>query len=301
MSMLTPSSDTFAEGLARELAEYCALERSRRSTAPVHVPPALSPECLRALALLRSDLLHVASVMCIPASLANRTSKQLDDQVADGTVLPFEPTFSAVGLAAAGQLADTPGVFDVTQHWQNVSARLKFAINISQTFVGSQERKVRSSEREIIADAWQHACAAMLGLHACLMTHMTAAGLVCDERVEAVPLDMLRAAARGEEPCIDAEGHLSVPGWAERRRKPRRNRNMPVQLEVGSNKSHAVLVDVSAMGLGLQFPTLVPQYTSARVWLSDGRELKGVVSWSKGGRLGVRLDHPLEADDHLLN
>lgn len=98
---------------------------------------------------------------------------------------------------------------------------------------------------------------------------------------------LLTSVLDGREPCVDAQGNLSLPDLPQRRPAPRRSLLLDCVIEHQGKTSHAIIKDASTSGLGLErTPGLVPQKVIL-IELQDERCLAGMVIWSSGTSSGV--------------
>ena len=104
----------------------------------------------------------------------------------------------------------------------------------------------------------------------------------------------------GETPCIDGNGDLLFPHWADRRGADRRVLNTSAWHCVGEQRRPVVLADISMTGFGLTGCRDILAGSPVSVLLASGRVLSGVAIWSRDGRAGVRLREPLTRNDVLL-
>lgn len=111
---------------------------------------------------------------------------------------------------------------------------------------------------------------------------------------------LLDAAARGQSPCINAEGKPYLPALPQRRRGARRILNQPASISTAEYAGRVFVRDVSQGGLGLDRVRRVKDGDFATITLSTGRVLAGTVVWRKGPRAGLRLSTPLPAGDPML-
>jgi hypothetical protein len=289
---------TFTDGLLKDLAELDAFERWRTGTGPqpVNEPePAVSADDVRRLALLRSELLQLGAVASLLASVTS--PHRVGSAVRTNLLGAFTPAISATATASVDTLAVHATYFELAQLWQMLAARLAFANSLSAAHLGQSSKAVTV---DIVADAWQRFAATILATHREINALMVQAGLVCDAAIEASTLALLRAAAAGEAPCFEADGELSIPGWAERRADLRIEVDLPVDLSCAGRTLPARLVNISQSGLGIESREVLSRGLSLEVTMPGGRRLAARVIWALEGRMGLALADHLAADDPLL-
>lgn len=111
---------------------------------------------------------------------------------------------------------------------------------------------------------------------------------------------LLRAAAHGEAPCIDADGKPFLPPLPQRRRAVRKALGQGAILCSGGQSSPVIVRDISQGGLGLERVLPLAENEPATVELVTGRLLSGAIAWSKLNRAGLRFTEPLAPNDPLL-
>lgn len=111
---------------------------------------------------------------------------------------------------------------------------------------------------------------------------------------------LLDAAARGQSPCLNADGKPYLPALPQRRQGARRVLHQPATLNCGGDVIRVFVRDVSQGGLGLERVRRVKDGDLVTVTLQTGRTFTGTVVWRKGARAGVRLADQLAPNDPLL-
>lgn len=111
---------------------------------------------------------------------------------------------------------------------------------------------------------------------------------------------LLDAAARGQSPCVNAEGRPYLPALPQRRRGSRRILNQPASINTADYAGRLLVRDVSQGGLGLDRVRRVKDGDFATITLANGRVLTGTIVWRKGPRAGLRLTNPLRHGDPML-
>lgn len=111
---------------------------------------------------------------------------------------------------------------------------------------------------------------------------------------------LLNAAARGQSPCINADGQTYLPALPQRRRGARRLLHQPATIETLEYSGHIFVRDVSQGGLGLERARRIKEGDHATITLVSGRQFRGTVVWRKGARAGLQLSTPLSPQDPML-
>lgn len=116
----------------------------------------------------------------------------------------------------------------------------------------------------------------------------------------AVLTRLLTSVVDGGHPCLDARGYPYLPELAQRRPAPRRAVFHACTLEHQKKTSRAIVRDISASGLGLEYARDLTPQKVILVEFENGRCLSGVVVWKSGTRAAIKLDNPLNPKDPLL-
>jgi hypothetical protein len=106
---------------------------------------------------------------------------------------------------------------------------------------------------------------------------------------------LAKSACYGGMPCIRADGMVMVPGWLDHRKDTRIPVGTAIWVHTKSGRHRAVLKDVSAAGFGLTACPSLAINTEVVAELPSGTTIHGVVVWSHGGNVGLRLADRLSA------
>jgi hypothetical protein len=106
---------------------------------------------------------------------------------------------------------------------------------------------------------------------------------------------LAKNACYGGTPCIRADGMVMVPGWLDHRRDTRIPVGTAIWIHTKSGRHRAVLKDVSAAGFGLSACPSLTVNAEVVAELPSGTTIHGVVVWSHGGNIGLRLADRLSA------
>lgn len=111
---------------------------------------------------------------------------------------------------------------------------------------------------------------------------------------------MLRRAAAGDAPCINAFGAVEIPPWADRRRDARELRGFQAVLQVENNLQRVAVLDASESGIGVLGLVNAAVGTRVGLLIRPGTSLNGTVIWVNGARAGIKLDSHLPPNSQLL-
>ncbi len=111
---------------------------------------------------------------------------------------------------------------------------------------------------------------------------------------------LLNQAERGLSPCVEPDGCVIVPGWAERREHKRFKVDLRAEASIGLSLEPVHIFDISAGGMGLIGLTNPRRGDALTVKLKEGRRLRGSIAWVAGNKAGMRFQQPLTPGDALL-
>lgn len=285
--------------VAADLAAHEAFEqwRNGRTEAP---PPSRRQ---RLVTSVSEDLAHAAALVAAAASLANAIEAGGPATPGARALTIYMPANAGHLARAAGKLADEDVDAEACRMVQACAAHLALAQRMSAGFAEDPggARSGHQVDAEILADAWRRACTAMSRALAALGSLGHPSDGAPDAGMARI-LDLLARAEAGGTPCLEADRRVTIPGWAERRRERRREREIPASATIGTRKLAVTICDVSGGGVGLEMPygTTTAVRQAIVVHMPDGRDLAGIIAWLEGPRAGVQFDTRLPDSDPLL-
>jgi|GEM_PF-3233345 len=116
----------------------------------------------------------------------------------------------------------------------------------------------------------------------------------------AVLTRLLRAAAEGRQPCLNARGDIFLPTLPQRRSSRRFALLQNCTVRTRGGPVAAFARDVSANGMGLEHVAGLTIRQPVEVELRSGRRLSGRVVWIERGRAGIEFHEPLAPSDPLI-
>ncbi len=248
----------------------------------------------RLAAQLLAEILNAAPLITVATSIANAVEAG-QPRLRRQAIAVYAPMQTPAFQKLVERLLDTDADLDVCAALQAYCARLALAARMSRA---GDDGAVLMPEvdAEILADAWRRAAGATTDAIEAL------AGIAqSSPESRLLPaLNLLRMAESGLTPCIEVDGRITIPGWAERRREQRRGVQMAAMVQVGRQVVPAMIRDVSPSGLGLQCGYQAAPEERITVRLPGDRQMTGTVAWSDGQRIGVKLDERIAAGDPLL-
>ena len=126
-------------------------------------------------------------------------------------------------------------------------ARMQFGLRMAAKLATDPEDPRISTD--VFADAWKHIARGMLEA-ANLCEHVQSR---CEKRMYdlSLPAGLLTNVLAGKHPCLDRDGNLSVPNWAERRGSKRYPCRVEVTVVSERQAQTGILKNFSAEGLGI--------------------------------------------------
>lgn len=282
--------------LAAEIADYEAFEQFRNSRAGL--PPAIG-RASRLASTLKVDLVNTAVLVAAATSLANAMQRGAARASTPRALAVFAPAPSARLASAVDRLVAEEIDAGVCEALQSFAAHLQLVQRMSTAFIaGGDADAGHPVDAEVLADAWRRTCttaaAAIIALAA--LAAPSNAGSEATEQV----LALLAEAGAGSTPCLDPEGRIAIPGWAERRRDARYDTQKSAMAHCDGVSTPVNIRDLSATGLGLDVPSGAKPGDRLTLRLPSGREITGTVAWADGRRAGLKLDRRLPDDDPLF-
>jgi PilZ domain len=289
---------SYAQDLARELMEMQVFDQWRRDQL-VTTDGASGKTPLRLLRTLQREVVRVAGTTAVAASVANAHSKGWIPGPDASVVETFKPVYSKAFKRAIEELSPHVACFDLVGLWLELEARVDFACRAGRVL--NQSIGSPMIDADAVADSWRRVASATIRLHDALGEQIRRATSEQRDEPDRPPvMEALAQAANGNAPCIDADGLLSVDGWAERRKRPRTELHLPAKIRAGVVSYPATIENVSSGGIGLLVPAQLAPGTPVDISLPDRRNLHGLVRWSRDDRIGIALKTPLAPSDPLM-
>jgi hypothetical protein len=186
---------------------------------------------------------------------------------------------------------------------QDYYARLEFAQRLSQTVLGldaSVPAASRLNEIEKLEDSWRYVCRASMNASAVIRSCLAELGVDAPPVANRAAASLLSAAERGDRPCIDATGNVTVPGWAENRRSKRVTVSRQATTYYRGAKQAVIVDNASTTGIGLKGLEGGITGRMISIVLDSGENLSGMIMWCRGTAAGIKLDEQLSEDHPIL-
>lgn len=109
----------------------------------------------------------------------------------------------------------------------------------------------------------------------------------------ALAVDLLAAVCRGEAPCVDESGRLTLPAPFERRSAPRAQSGQYAHFLMRDGVQRALVLDVSRQGVGVLGLCNIGRGDRLTLLAGPGLEATGEIVWLDERQAGVKFDQPL--------
>lgn len=251
---------------------------------------------------LQAVLLEIEQGQVLVAVSASIATALLEDTAGRTTArdmlcyMPATPLIYPSVVASILADTDIEAILAVPAYY----TRLEFAQRLTQNFcdrIPAEIAAVRRVECEKLEDAWRRVCVA--AIDAARSVRQILEGYRVAPPANRHADALLGAAQRGERPCIDDSGCVTVPGWAESRASKRHAVGMQVRVVYRGNEQSTTLDNASVSGFGLSGLEGGIPGRLISIAVPGIETLTGVIIWDRGGRTGVKLDSLLR-DDHPL-
>lgn len=172
-------------------------------------------------------------------------------------------------------------------------ARMRFGMRMAAKLATDPTDERISGD--VLADAWKHIASGMLE-----------ATRLCDHVQEkfgkqiydlSLPTGLLTNVLSGKHPCLDCDGRLSVPNWAERRGSKRYPCRVEVSVFSERQTQSGIVKNFSAEGLGITGLSGFELNEKVTVRRLIGDDITGRIQRADNDWTGVAMDRGLYFDD----
>ena len=177
-----------------------------------------------------------------------------------------------------------------------VGDQLQLCVDLSHAY--TQATHKRPASIEPLSDAWQRLANACFVLEYMIDLAIQSAGAdkLKPSRVKFGPL--LRQIGAGSHPCVDDQGVICLPGWAERRQASRtRQVTIPAVIEIFGECHEVEISDISSLGVGLIGAKHLRPGETFILQVGRHARTKCDVRWSDDNRSGALFETPLHRID----
>jgi PilZ domain len=246
-----------------------------------------------------------ATFVAVSASISNALSTELDGRMSASALLTYAPPKMPILAAALPRLIDGGELPEIVRSCQDFEARVSLARRMALAYADESSRNASKKTVNLSAlqDALAHACNSAVEFLEALnaQTGRSAEGSTRNRPL----LDRLASAAQGHHPCVEEDGCIVIPGWAERRRHKRQAIDIKIEILTKQGVFLARAFDVSCSGFGLaEIPGAalgcLTLGNPLRLKVPDGRVLSGTVAWVTTSKAGVQLSPNLSSNDPIL-
>lgn len=244
---------------------------------------------------LHSEFVRICFAITIVGSMINAMDRRTAD-VAPDSLADHLPAQALLGPQMTREMLDGGLGCELARAALSVGSQLQLCCDLTTSFVRSGRQSQASLEPLI--DAWRrlaNACYVLEYMIDCAMTG-TGAPELKPNRLVFGPL--LKQVASGEHPCVDQQGVVSLPGWAERRSASRTKQSgIPATVITEFGNQYVEIINLSKTGAGLLGLSglQVGEFVSLRV--GSLRPFKCSVRWCDDQRGGVAFEQPLHQLD----
>ena len=279
--------------------DAAAIEGGLRATEARSTPPRdatrLPPETL---ALLQRALENLCVPMLVTSSLINRLARERHDDAVTAGLANYASIQVDVLPPVFEQLIEERRFLTAAMLISELQARIGLARGMTLTFAAQGADGAGLVQLDALADAWRRACASA-GEVIRMALHYSELPDPENRRLLKM-LAWLSLAAEGQAPCIDREGELNVPGWAERRDSPRVVVNKSIRLCVDGHDFACTLVDVSETGFKIAGLSGLAAGDDVIVKLTPRQHCAARVAWARGDSAGLKSRDRLSPEDPIF-
>ena len=290
----------YLEMLARDYDLWAALDPGDKHEDAERQDPQISRILQAVLVEIEQAGVFTAVSMSIASALLVRNGVK----ISPSHLQSYGPAKAQIFPAVAAPLLSSNLGLSNLGPVQDYYARLEFAQRLSQTVLAleaSVPAASRLNEVEKLEDAWRYVCRASLTASSVIRSCLAELGAEAPPVANRAAAALLSAAERGDRPCVDPAGNVTVPGWAENRRAKRVSVSRQATIYYRGAKQAVVVDNVSATGLGLKGLEGGIPGRMISIVLDSGESLSGMIMWSRGTAAGIKLDEQLSEDHPILH
>lgn len=266
----------------------------RASISPVPQRNSKPTANLPSLALIQSELTEVSLSLSITCSIANAGIARRPCQYSIAAMFKFAPTSD--GLMKCLELAETGDEID--SNVANAVTQLISQIGLARSMTAIVMRTSAPELMGALAECWNRAASACV-VAGILIERELPTGLVDEQASPAGIRRLLREACGGASPCIDQNGALFIPGWAERRVGARCETRRHVTLVCNEAEGPGTVTNVSTAGMKIETNLSLTVGSEIMVGTDDGVWVKGYVIWTHGDEVGIEADTLIDPVDFV--
>lgn len=269
------------------------IEHRRRT---LTAPHAVRPRMLALLLAVQPEVVRLAMLSAISASLANALLGDAGRAraVRPRALLRYYPSVSSKFILAASRLRRS-GVQATTSRWLDEFHVAIDAATQATVALASNRFELRPScdlDERTLAGLWRRACLAAKGLLEAVDFDLGEFRIARAEASAAPLLQALSTAADGGTPMLGANGEVVIPAWADTRRAPRVSVECSATLRRAGELVAIVLTDISTVGAGIRTSAVLAVGERVTILVDQSIEMSGRVVWVRGGMAGMEFDQP---------
>lgn len=246
---------------------------------------------------LFAELLNSALLSGVTASVANSVATGAHPNLV-GVLVSYLPPLPTIYPSLAADLLRQPQTGLLALHMQEYYAHLGLMRDLTHDVADANGRfsSVVTDCIDQIARNWQK----LAGSAAAAIDQWKALpGLIFtisqQERAGLVQ-SILADVALGMAPCVDDQGAVTVPAWAERRQIRRLHRNLHLHVMAGDRIERVLITNASDNGIGIIGLRGVQVGDGIEILIGPGRTLPATIVWVRGDQVGIAYDSPPPMD-----
>lgn len=247
-----------------------------------------------------------ATFVAVSASIANALANPRLVSVVSANafrtfIVPDMPYYAA----SMNRLIDGEPMSELALPFQTFYARVGLMRRMTQAYAGeAASPSDRTVDLATLQDACANACRAAIALLAALSATRGDQAADHNPSEPCTPqsqlIELLAAAAHCQHPCVEADGCIVIPGWAERRRHTRHCVDFPVEIHAFGQIWVARAFDAASGGLGLEGAGSLKFGDAISVKIPDGRHMQTKVAWVSGTKAGIKFLRALAPGDPMI-
>ena len=255
---------------------------------------------VRILAALITELDRLTIPIALSANVANALTMR-HAEIAPKLLLKTFPSESSICITAARHLRRCAFAPDVAMGLgifleELETAKLQnFAVHAVDTALDPI-----GAPYSYLAAAWLRTCRALIDAIEHLSTYLRHVIGMQTQMPKLRNVELLRSVLGGHFPYVNADGTLSLPIWAERRKALRLDAQANVRVRRNGKQFGARIRNISAFGLSLSQLDGCSVGEILVVDLTSPRTLIGEIIWVNGSTLGMKLMERLDLSDPII-
>ncbi|MEQ1718271.1 MAG: hypothetical protein ABL907_20200 [Hyphomicrobium sp.] len=267
-----------------------------RSSQPDLFQPATDYKRIGTLLQLHGEYIRCCFAISIVGSLVNFLHGPNRGSVDPRSLAHYLPSRQLLGPDLARIVLENGAGTEICRAAFSVGNQLQLCCDLTQAYAKSST--VGGSALEPLTDAWRRLANACYVLEYIIDGALSEADATMFKPSRLVFGPILKQIGAGQHPCVDAQGIVSLPGWAERRTVSRKSQVDIPAVVISSGIPHPVKInDLSTTGVGLLGLGSVQDGEPVVLRIGPNLTYRCTVRWSDGHRGGAAFETPLHQLD----